>query len=271
MQKFKEFSQGLFRSVLDSPTTVMKLKSSSQILYLKFNSKDIVTGASYSGSIDPWLASLCSLALDKSLNELLLLNEKSWEIHFKDDQSFWDIKGESEEDFFFIPLELLRASLDSYRGRDYLYHDGSPLVCRCFGIRENDVLEFLKKEGDHTLENLSTATKAGMGCRSCVPQLERWLSIKEGQQHSRFYKDKSRADWLLKIDASLSQFPEASDWKMDVVSFKDNIVIISFDKSASQSEEEEVAKKLQGFLAGSVDPDLGFFLRRAEQRSKASG
>jgi hypothetical protein len=36
----------------------------------------------------------------------------------------------------------LRSALDIYRGREYLYKEPEALICRCFGVRENDVLDY---------------------------------------------------------------------------------------------------------------------------------
>jgi bacterioferritin-associated ferredoxin len=150
--------------------------------------------------------------------------------------------------------------LDIYRGREYLYREASPLICRCFGVRESDVIDLLKTETDPTLEALSKKTRAGMGCRSCVTQLSRWLAINHPQTKSRFYKDRPVVDWMLDIDSALTKFFEGKDWELEIYSFKGQQVIISFNKEVSQKEEEAMALELQRFLGAEVDGDLGFFL-----------
>jgi bacterioferritin-associated ferredoxin len=199
----------------------------------------------------------------------MLLSLKDFTQAFRDDQDFWDLRQEESEKFLFAPLELLHAALDVFRGREYLYHQSSPLVCRCFGVRESDIVEHLTKEALPTLEGLARSTKAGMGCRSCVPQLKRWLVVEEARKSHHFYKEKPVAEWLLEIDYMLSCFPKSLDWKMEVLSFKKKQVIIGFDKEVGQREEEETGKELQDFLGASIDSDLGFFLSRARHFSKA--
>jgi bacterioferritin-associated ferredoxin len=266
MIKFKDAGLGTHYGALEFPSAQVTLKSSSHTLYLKFDSKDILIKASYSGPEDLWLGSLCLLVPGKHLGELLNLRLNFWDETFRHDQTYWDIKGEGAEKVIFPALELMSAALDVYRGRDYLYRETSGLICRCFGITEKDVLDYVRSTDDPNPEGLGKATKAGLGCRSCVSQISKWLSIITPKGKPRFYKERSHADWLLEIDQKLTEFPEGSDWKMEVKNIKGPQVIIEFDKKVSQIDEEVMTQKLQSFLSG-LDSDLSFFLIRARQRS----
>lgn len=234
-------------------------------LFLRLDPKEKIVAASYQGEPDVWMESLCEILKDKSLPEAGLIDFSHWEQNWKDDQFFWDMKLESGDRIFFPPLELLHAAIDVYHGREFLYHEESPLICRCFGVRERDVLNFLKTAKEVTLEELGKATKAGMGCRSCVPQLRNWLKI-PAEGNARFYQSRPVADWILQIDNALVRFPLASSWKMAVESMKGNVVMIHYDYPAGQKEEEEATIRLQRFLAEASDPGLAFFLRRSRQR-----
>lgn len=270
MKTFKDiYLENNFNKPIEFPT--VSLTNSGHTLTIRFDSKDTIVGAGYSGPSNPWISSLCYLIEGKSLKELTHFNLKNWKNVFENDQSFWDFLHEEDNHYFSKALELLNASLNIYRGREYLYKTNGAIVCRCFGTKEEDILDHLQKESTPTLETLAEVYKAGMGCRSCVPQLKRWLVFHESKKHSRYYKERPIADWLLEIDYMLSCFPKSADWKMEVSSFKANQVIISFEKEVSQSEEEHVGKELQDFLGASLDGDLGFFLRRARHFSKAKG
>jgi hypothetical protein len=269
MINFKDFVSGLNQAVIENPSVQVASKSTNHILYLKFDKQDVLTRASYSGFVDPWLGSLCSIVSGKTLGHISTLCGKDWDRAFEHDQTFWDLQSEKDEVFFFAPLELLRVAIDTYRGREYLYKESEALICRCFGVRENDVLDYVRSTDDPTPEGLATISKAGMGCRSCVPQLTRWLSIQMPKTQARFYKEKSRAHWLLEIDYMLKCFPEAEDWKMEVKSFQGMQVSINYDKNVSQTEEEKVAIELQDFLGAALDSDLSFFLIRARHLSNA--
>ena len=259
----------MFQGTLDFPSVKVSSQSSGHEIQLKFDSKDVLLDITYQGRIDPWMGGLCAVSIGKTLNQLEELSWKNWDEFFQNDQTYWDLKAEKVDDVFFAPWELLKAGLDLYRGRDYLYRTSDPLICRCFGVRENDVLVYIRKAVDPTPEGLATETKAGMGCRSCVPQIKKWLSIHQPKAATHYYKEKTRASWLLEIDYMLSCFPQAQDWKMEVESFHGEQVIISFDKEVTQTEQENVSIELQDFLAAGLDSDLSFFLRRSRQREKA--
>lgn len=248
---------------MSDPTVQVALGGT--ILFLKIDTRDRIVSAAYSGASDIWMSSLCELLQDMPLSQARLVDFSHWEIFWKDDQFFWDMKVEGEDKVFCAPLELLHAAIDIYRGRDDLYREESALICRCFGVREKDVLQFLRQTQDPSLEELSKVTKAGMSCRSCVPQLRQWLMIPR-EDRSRYFKTKPVADWIEMIDSALSRFPEAATWKMNVESMKGDVVIISYLREASQKEEEDMSKQVQGFFSSAVDPDLAFFLRRSRQR-----
>ena len=262
MTRFKDLLEsGSHREQNFVPSVSLSLKEHS--LHLKLNQKDIVTEAAYSGKANPWLGGLCEIIKSRDLQSLLSLSRQDFDSYFKDDADYWTHREDSSDDIFAPEIELLKATLDSYRGRDDLYLEKSPLICRCFGVREDDVRNFLKVEKDPTLEKLSASTKASLGCRSCLPQLKRWLMIEKGDTKERVYKGKPVADWLLEIDYMLSCFPQSLEWGMKLESFKNRMVIISYTKATNQKEAEEVGVELQRFLAAGVDEGLSFFLRRA--------
>lgn len=267
MSKFKNlYAQKAYNKEIEYPSVTVT--DSDHQLFLRFDSRDELVEAGYTGEPDPWFSSLCSIMIGKTVNDLSSFTWDSWIPFFNEDQSFWDFRQEVEDQFFHPALELLRASLNILKGREDLYQDKDPLICRCFGVRESDILEHLRKESVPTLETLASSSKAGMGCRSCVPQIKRWL-VTQNENQKRFYKDRPVADWLLEIDHYLSTFPNASEWKMELRGLKNMQVKISFEKEVSQKELEEVSKELQRFLGSSVDSDLAFLLISSRHFSKA--
>lgn len=270
MKKFKELiSTRAFNKAFEFPS--VSVTHGLFTLNLRFDSKDVLVNSSFEGPFNIWLSSLCLMMEGKTLDEISLFTLDTWKSFFKDDQVFWEILSDEENKFFHRALEMCHASLDIYRGREYLYQDESPLICRCFGIRESDILAHLQSTETPTLDTLAGSSKAGMGCRSCVPQLKRWLVLHETKKHNHFYKERSVAEWLLQIDESLVRFPGSGEWKMEVQKFKGQQVIISFDKEVSQVDTENMGKELQAYLAREVDPDLAFFLSSARHFSKARG
>lgn len=178
MKKFKELIfEGAFNKEIDFPDVTVTLEKYT--LQLKFDSKDIIQNAGYLGELNPWLTSLCYMVLGKSLSEVSLFTWKSWEDQYRTEQLFWDLKFEEEDTFFNLALELLKAAADVYKGKEYLYEEKSLLVCRCFGVRESDIVSHLQETPNSSLETLATATKATMGCRSCLSQIAPWFEKKQ--------------------------------------------------------------------------------------------
>ena len=259
MTKFSDLAVlNIHQRKLENPSASVNIGSTT--FSLRFDSKDTLLDAGYEGPNDPWLNVLSHLLPGLSLAQAIEFGWGELETRFRDDQFFWDLRAEENDFVFFRPLEILKAVLDVYRGREYLYREASPLICRCFGIRESDVTDFLKTEEAPTLEALSKKTRAGMGCRSCVSQLSRWVAMNAPQNKSRFFKDRPLTEWMLDIDSALAKFFEGTGWQMEVYSFKSQQVIISFNKEVSQKEEEAMALELQRFLEAEVDGDLAFFL-----------
>lgn len=252
-----------------APSVKLNLHGTDQTLFLRFDTKDILKEASYLGKEDIWLASMCSIITEKSVHELQNLSLTDWDRVFGLDQFYLDLKHEVQDEFFFKPLEVLKASLAIYLGEDHVYRPMSPIVCRCFGVREADITQYFNETSDPSIEDLAKKTKASSGCRSCLAQIQKWMQFAGQNKNERIYKDKTKADWIIEIDYMLSCFPESLEWKMEVVEFKNSQVIISFDKVASQKEVEELNLKLQDFLGASVDSDLSFLLFRSKHFSKA--
>lgn len=240
-----------FNHKLDRPSVTLS-SPTGHTLMLGLDKKEIITSASFEGPFDPWLSSLCSIVIGMNIPDGFRLTLKDWEKRFNDDQTFWDLWAEKDAGIWWWPLEMLRAALDKFEGKEHLYEPASPLVCRCFGVREVDILDGIK-------------SKAGMGCRSCRPQVERLLSIRASMAtpKKRYFKEMTFADWLIIADEKLETFPFKNEWQLEVTGFKGNGIVISYGKKATQKEEEEMTAKLQDFLASALDRDLSFFLRRA--------
>jgi len=259
MLKFKELNLKYFNNKIEAPS--VSLNHIKTILHLRFDSKDRLIDVGLEGFSTIWLSAISNWALNKTVSELKNLSWKELDHFYKTDQLYWDTKQEKINNVFFPEKEHFLAAVSLFLGKEALYKPQSSLVCRCFDVRENDILGYLKTSTQPSLEDLSTKLKAGMGCRSCLDQLRRWLPTKS--QNSKTFKNRSYSDWVIEIDYLLSCFPKASEWKMELKSFRNNQVMIEFSADVKQSEEEKVGQELQSFMGAGLDPDLSFFLVRS--------
>ena len=74
-----------------------------------------------------------------------------------------------------LDAETRRALLFGRATDDF----GSPgqIVCACFGVGENTIVEAIATGALSSAEEIGTALKAGTNCGSCIPELRRLLSL----------------------------------------------------------------------------------------------
>ncbi len=128
-------------------------------LYLDFDKRDRLKGLFYEGQG----------ALLESFEALAKASEGT---NFQELQSLKFDLGTSPG-FFNLPLYLLKKSLETYRGKVPALYElknepESELLCRCFGIYKEELLETLDKNPEFGNKELTNATKAGAGCTSCL-------------------------------------------------------------------------------------------------------
>lgn len=72
--------------------------------------------------------------------------------------------------------EALELAIQHYRtGRKSSKSLEGRVVCRCFGVTEEEILRVVRENGLTTVEQITHYTKAGGGCGNCQPELERLL------------------------------------------------------------------------------------------------
>lgn len=74
--------------------------------------------------------------------------------------------------------EALEAAIKSFRGEPVEIHEHpvGELVCKCFGITDEQVRRAVKENDLKTVEEITNFTKAGGGCGDCLPDLARILN-----------------------------------------------------------------------------------------------
>ncbi|MDQ7780086.1 MAG: Fe-S cluster assembly protein NifU [Planctomycetota bacterium] len=73
--------------------------------------------------------------------------------------------------------EALDAAIAGFRGLPYRKpEDEGTLICKCFGVTEEKIRRVAIENNLTTPEEVTNYTKAGGGCGSCVPEIERILA-----------------------------------------------------------------------------------------------
>ena len=74
--------------------------------------------------------------------------------------------------------EALENAIANYKGLPPKEHIGCAegrMVCQCFGVTDEDIRREIKENNLKTLEDVTNYTKAGGGCGSCIPDIEKIL------------------------------------------------------------------------------------------------
>lgn len=77
--------------------------------------------------------------------------------------------------------EALEAAIRNWRGETAdAPHEESRIVCRCFGVSEEQIRRAIRENGLTTAEEITNFTKAGGGCGNCLEDLALILAEETG-------------------------------------------------------------------------------------------
>ena len=71
--------------------------------------------------------------------------------------------------------EALEAAVAKNRGGKPAEVEGGEIVCQCFGVTDRKIKRVVRENNLHTVEDVTNFTKAGGGCESCAPDIEKIL------------------------------------------------------------------------------------------------
>lgn len=64
-------------------------------------------------------------------------------------------------------------------------HESSPLVCACFGVGRDRIVQAIQERGLSTLGEIGTMLRAGTNCGSWVPELRALLTLEMTRARAR--------------------------------------------------------------------------------------
>ncbi len=79
--------------------------------------------------------------------------------------------------------EALEAAIRNYRGEPSVphAHEEGKLICKCFGITDEQILRAIRENDLKTVEEVTYFTKAGGACGMCLDQIDEILSLELGK------------------------------------------------------------------------------------------
>ncbi|MEW6444214.1 MAG: Fe-S cluster assembly protein NifU [bacterium] len=124
-----------------------------------------------------------AIASSSALTEMIkgMTLEEAEKITNQDIASFLGDLPEEKMHCSVMGREALEAAIASYKGKS-VQAEPSDIVCKCFGITGKEIERIARENNLTTVEQVTHYTKAGGGCRTCHPEIERIL---EGLNGSR--------------------------------------------------------------------------------------
>lgn len=135
-------------------------------LFLKINDKDIIEKASFQtfgcASAIASSSALTELIIGKTIDEASKITNKEIAEYLgglPKEKMHCSVMGE----------EALVAAIRNYKGLPPLDHDEEgKLICKCFGITDNQIIKAIRENGLQTIEEVTNFTKAGGACGTCL-------------------------------------------------------------------------------------------------------
>lgn len=74
--------------------------------------------------------------------------------------------------------EALEKAIANYKGIPYKSpeEEGGKIICQCFGVTDKLIRKEIRENNLKTVEQVTNYTKAGGGCGSCIPEIEKILN-----------------------------------------------------------------------------------------------
>ncbi len=148
-------------------------------LYLKIDENDIITDAKFQT-----FGCASAIASSSALTEMIkgLHIEEAEKVTNKDIADYLGGLPPEKMHCSVMGEEALEAAIRNYKGLDPIEHidDHSALVCKCFGITENQIRDAIKQNGLQTVKEITNFTKAGGACGKCKTKIEEIIAHEQG-------------------------------------------------------------------------------------------
>ena len=111
-----------------------------------------------------------------------------------------------------------------------------PNLCTCFGLSAADLARLALERGLTSVDQLSSATTAGTGCRTCVPDLEKLLEQLWTSHPKPAVKPLTPADI---VRDAIRPFLHKKTWELQLIDVADAVVRIRAVPHGDKCREAE--------------------------------
>ena len=234
-------------------------------LYLKINDKDVIEKASFQtfGCASAIASSsiLTDMIIGKTVDEALKITNK--EITnalggLPKQKMHCSVMGQ----------EALEAAIKNWRGEAVEKHeeDEGKLVCKCFGITDEQIKRAIRENGLKTVQEVTDYTKAGGACGDCLDEIAEILAYelkqKPEQDESRPKKRMTNVQRMQKvlevIDNEIRPKLAQDGGDIELVDVDGKRVSVSLHGRCAQCRSSEVTIRnlVEKMLREQIEPDI---------------
>lgn len=146
-------------------------------LFLKINDKGVIEDASFQT-----FGCASAIASSSALTELIKGKtvEEASKITNKDIANYLGGLPKEKMHCSVMGEEALEAAIRNYKGLPPLSHEEEGrLVCKCFGITDNQIIKAIRENNLQTVEEVTNFTKAGGACGTCLDAIAQILEVEK--------------------------------------------------------------------------------------------
>ncbi len=161
--------------------------------------------------------------------------------------------------------EALEAAIADYRGERLREVEEGEIVCECFGVTDRKIERVIRENGLHTVEDVTDFTKAGGGCGSCVPDIEKILkdvwaekAVEEAVKPRRKLTNIQKIALIQEtMEKEIRPLLQADGGDVELIDVEGNKVIVSFRGTCAGCLMSDITiKNIEKKLKELVSEDL---------------
>ncbi|HDH53208.1 MAG TPA: Fe-S cluster assembly protein NifU [Nitrospirae bacterium] len=161
--------------------------------------------------------------------------------------------------------EALEAAVADYRGEKPHEVEEGEIVCQCFGVTDRKIKRVIKENNLHAVEDVTNFTKAGGGCGSCLPEIEKILKeVWAGKVVKEAVKPKKKLTNIQKIamiqevmETEIRPLLQADGGDVELIDVEGNKILVSLRGTCTGCLMADVTlKNIEKKLKELVDKEL---------------
>lgn len=233
-------------------------------LYLKINDKDVIEKATFQT-----FGCASAIASSSVLTDIIIGMpvDEALKITNKDITNALGGLPKQKMHCSVMGQEALEAAIKNWKGEkvEHHEHDEGKLICKCFGVTDEQIKRAIRDNGLKTVEEVTEYTKAGGACGECLNEIAEIMAYELKQEPVGEKKPEKRMTNVQRmqkvldvIDNEIRPKLAADGGDIELVDVDGKRVSVSLHGRCSQCRSSEVTIRnlVEKMLREHVEPDL---------------